>query len=299
MKALALRVKLQREYTICNIYISPTEQATTAQFQHLLDQLPQPFILIGDMNARSQSWGDSVLNSQGRVIEEVLFRTDCSLLNGNEPTHFHSQTASLSNIDLAIASGDALNSFTWKPCDDTYGSDHFPILLSELHPSTPALPNPTTKYNFDKADWNHFYCATSIHPDQYNSITEPDELMKTFNSLIINAALNTIPTTIPTHKYPVPWWNEDCKKAYKERKKARRRYQRTKSVADKIALNKTSAIARRTMRLARKSSWQDFISSISSETPIDRIWKKINKISQKSRRFTTPCIKVGCTNVLD
>ena len=99
---------------------------------------------------------------------------------------------------------------------------------------------------------------------------------------LLNAALNHIPQTNSiSGKYPVPWWNEECKAAHGARKIARRRYQRTKTLTDKIALNRASAVARRTKRTSRKQNWQDYVSSVNSETPIPKIWKKNPKNQTK------------------
>ena len=59
LEALAVRVKMSREYTICNIYISPTETLTKRSLEQLVNQLPHPFLLVGDFNARNPALGDS------------------------------------------------------------------------------------------------------------------------------------------------------------------------------------------------------------------------------------------------
>ena len=69
-----------------------------------------------------------------------------------------------------------------------------------------------------------------------------------------------------------------------------RKYRRTKSIADKTALNKATAIARRTKRQARKESWKHYVSSINAETPITKHWIKINKIKGKYRGHRAICL---------
>ena len=88
LEAHAVRINLGREYTICNIYISPTESLYVNDLINLTHQLPAPFFLAGDFNARSQDWGDSMRNSHGRKIQELLLSTDYVLLNTGQPTHF-------------------------------------------------------------------------------------------------------------------------------------------------------------------------------------------------------------------
>ena len=89
LEVLAIRINIGKEFTVCNIYISPTENVSTQQIRLLIDQLPTPFILLGDFNARSELWGEPLTNSRGRLIEDILATTDLSLLNDGSPTHYH------------------------------------------------------------------------------------------------------------------------------------------------------------------------------------------------------------------
>ena len=136
LEAIAIRIDIGKQYTVCNIYISPTEQISTNQIVHLINQLPAPFILLGDFNARSNYWGDSLTNSHGTQIENLLMTTEVCLLNSDAPTHFHVQTATETCIDLALVSSDIIHDFTWSPIDDLYNSDHYPIALTRISAET-------------------------------------------------------------------------------------------------------------------------------------------------------------------
>ena len=81
LEAIAIRANIGIDYTICNIYITPTESITKNDLQNLILQLPEPYLLVGDFNARNNMWGDTQENAHGRVIEELLLETDICLLN--------------------------------------------------------------------------------------------------------------------------------------------------------------------------------------------------------------------------
>ena len=89
--------------------------------------------------------GVTLTNSHGRVIQDFMPTTEFSLLSTNEPTHIHVQTGTLTNIDLAITSADVTD-FTWSPCDDQHGSDHFQSKFPK------SIINHDS-YEFHKADW--------------------------------------------------------------------------------------------------------------------------------------------------
>ena len=62
----------------------PTETLTKRSLEQLVNQLPHPFLLVGDFNARNPAWGDSLTNSHGRVIQDFILTTEFSLLNSNK-----------------------------------------------------------------------------------------------------------------------------------------------------------------------------------------------------------------------
>lgn len=290
LEAVAIRLQIQsKPYTVCNLYLSPTENVTGRQLQDLIAQLPRPFLVLGDFNARHPTWGDDTHNPRGRIVAEFLLTSDVCLLNTGHPTHFHVQTASLSCIDLSFSSPDCFTDFLWEREDDLYGSDHFPLLLT-CHRPAPPPEDQEPRYLFHRANWNLFRRLTRTPPDLSANDSAVADQLEAFLTYIHGAARLAIPMSVPGRGSPVPWWTAECARTHRVRKSARRRYQRTRSDIDRIALNRATAIARHTKRQARRQSWRDFVSSINSTTPISKVWKKISKISGKYRRDPIPCI---------
>jgi len=291
LEATANRIKLSREVTICNIYISPGENITRTALVGLLNQLPPPYIVLGDFNARHTLWGDSIINRHGGILEDMLLNTDVSLLNDGSATHFHVQTGTWSCIDLSICSPELLVDMDWSVMDDSCGSDHYPILIRESRQT--ATPN-ESKFNINRADWKLFKSLTIVTEEEYlNNDDSIDDLVEQFNALIYSAAEHSIPKTTPNSKHcPVPWWNRECQRTHDERKRARNRYQRTRAIPDKIALNRASAVARKTKREARRQSWREYVTKINENTPMSKVWKRIRKIKGKNSTGT-PCLRIN------
>ena len=127
-----------------------------------------------------------------------------------------------------------------------------------------------------------------------------EHLTDHFTRHIHAAALASIPRTSgKTLHRPLPWWNADCGLAKRNKKVAFRRYQRTKLPVDKIEYNRLKAIARRTYRHSMKQSWQSFVSTITTDTPMSKIWKKIAKIRGRWRGTSPPTLIDGDTIVVD
>ena len=56
LHASAATVILNKTFTICSIYLTPNKIITKAILENLIDQLPRPFLLVGDFNAHSPEW---------------------------------------------------------------------------------------------------------------------------------------------------------------------------------------------------------------------------------------------------
>ena len=148
LHAVAATVTVEKTFTICSIYLTPGETITKLNLQNLLNQLPRPFLLLGDFNAHSPVWGDSRRDGRGKLIESFLQDNDLILLNSKSPTFVHSAYNSTSAIDLAVASPAIALDLQWSVQDDLCGSDHFPIFLNSHAEDNTTHP----RYNFKKAN---------------------------------------------------------------------------------------------------------------------------------------------------
>ena len=144
---------------------------------------------------------------------------DLILLNTKSPTFLHSAYNSTSAIDLSVASPTIALDFQWSVHDDLCGSDHFPIFLTSHAEDNTTHP----RYNFKKANWNLFgdLCSRSIDL----KILESDCPVELFTEKITAAAREAIPPHRGGKNLPrVPWFNEECKQAILDRKRAQRKY---------------------------------------------------------------------------
>ena len=134
LQAVAVSISLNKTITLCSIYLPPSSAVDIKKLDNLVDQLPKPFILMGDFNSYHTLWGCTNTNDKGRNIEEFVTDHDLVLLNDKSSTYLHPATGSYSSLDLSICSPEVFPDFKWKVVDDLHGSDHFPIQVSEVGP---------------------------------------------------------------------------------------------------------------------------------------------------------------------
>lgn len=71
IQAVAIQLNFPHILTLCNIYL-PDINWTLNELQHLIRQLPSPFILLGDFNSHNILWGSISTDQSGRDIEQLI-----------------------------------------------------------------------------------------------------------------------------------------------------------------------------------------------------------------------------------
>lgn len=128
LEAVAVRVIIfGRLITICSLYIPPDHQLSTSEFESLVNELPEPFILVGDLNAHNKLWGSGRTDARGRLIEHFLVSSGACLFNKKQPTYYNITHNTYSHIDLAIGSAVLFPLVEWQVEKNPLGSDHFPV----------------------------------------------------------------------------------------------------------------------------------------------------------------------------
>ena len=88
LQACAIQIHIKKKITLCSLYLEPRleehlydssgnrRQLNLNDLQNLVDQLPPPFILIGDFNAKHHLWGSSSCDRWGYLIEQMIDNND-------------------------------------------------------------------------------------------------------------------------------------------------------------------------------------------------------------------------------
>jgi len=279
LQAQATLLTLDQTITICNIYLPPNINTDFIELDNLVQQLPSPYILLGDLNAHHPMWGCCHQNIKGNLVEQLLLNHSLVLLNNKQHTYVHPATGTTSALDLTFSTPALSLNYKWTPLEDLHGSDHFPILLT---PNTPCPDNKLPYWKLTKANWNSFKKQCSNLLQESTSFNTQDPILF-FTNTLISIANNTIPKTSTKNNKPnKPWINDDCKQAINERKSALRNLRHHPTITNLETLRIKRAKARRTIRTAKKNSWQSFVSKINKNTPMRKIWNMIHKIQGKN-----------------
>ena len=279
LQAVAVSVSLEKEITICSLYIPPNFTLHSQHLNSLLEQLPSPYLLVGDFNGHNMLWGCSKNNVRGKIIENFIEANDLCLMNDKSHTYLHPATGTFSSLDLSLCHPSLILDFDWYVCDDQHGSDHFPVVIEGKNPSTEDH-NP--KWKLNKANWEQFHllCEQDLSMDNFNNSSD---LVTDFTSSLMKISDKCIPKTSTNPKKSNPWYNNDCKNAVRQRKQALSKFCKYPTGANLKNVKIQRAKARRTIKSAKRNTWKSYVSKLNHKTPIKKVWDMIRKISGKSK----------------
>lgn len=135
---------------------------------------------------------------------------------------------------------------------------------------------------YKKTDWIKFrsLCPTHINLPHLDSLEETTTL---FCNKIINVAnICTPPHPATFRRKIVLWWNQECSLALCNRRKTLHLVKYNPTPENLINFCKMRGKAKWTFKKSRISSWENYVSKISPQTPAKQIWAMIRTLEKKS-----------------
>ena len=270
------------EVVIINFY-NPCTQITNEFLTSIINDCGPKFIFCGDFNSHNPIWGSNKTDKNGREVEQFLTDNNLVFLNDGTPTRQDPCTLLTSCIDLTIVTRNLSPKCNWSVNNLILSSDNFLVTIDiTFQKNNSTILNGTQfsqNWSYHKADWDKYKEILS------NTVFETfdnnaQKMYDNFINKIKEAADQSIPKTNPNnHPPPIPWWNDDCKLAIKDRNKAKRKATKSMMYDDLLDYKEKKRIAQKTVREARKQYWENYCSSLNRFTPSSDIWQKVKKIN--------------------
>lgn len=266
-----------------SLYIPNPSQPIIQEIDSILSTIPEPLVILGDFNCHNQLWGCYKNDPISYDLLDLLDHFNLCILNDGSPTHrvFPHQDPR-SALDLSLCSSSLASLLIWQILPSTYGSDHFPALISYPSKSTPVKKlSHLLKYNLRNPDWEKFSSST----DQFIktiSPASPDNPTSSYNNFV-NAIESAAKATFPLKKTgkkclaSPPWWDADCSDAIKNRKEAEKLYNEAMNVTNFLNYQKTAAKTKRALSDKKKQGWISFCQNLSPRTSPALVWKGIRR----------------------
>ena len=254
-----------------------------------LDTLKVPdedFLIVGDFNSRSQSWGYDDIDKRGEEVEAWQDDHRLILINdpADTPTFYSGRWHTTTTPDLALCTGN-LHPFTKREvCKQLGGSDHRPVVIT-IEGMQQENKAKHARWNYKKANWGLFAIRTNeltkdLDVDGHN----PNNVVKEWTNSIIKAAKETIPRGVtPNYK---PYWDEELRKLHEDVTAARDEAEKDKSTEKHIYYQKCKAKYLKKKLENKRCAWRQKTSNLDMNNS-SKLWKLIKSLNDEGGASNT------------
>ena len=252
-----------------SIYI-PRANCETEEIEAILDR-SNPYLLGGDFNGHHPLWEpNATVNKAGKSVYEALINDQdaCLITPPNLGTRLDPVSGKASTIDLTITAASIATSATIT-LGPYMGSDHLPIITT-LNASVVHYASRPIAWAINEEMWPAWNKRLEelLTSQNFFDITDPATATTVFTNGL--EASNeqffrrTNPSCRASHTGPArPWWDEECKTAAKEARRAFREWRDSPiSTTKREEWRKAEARKRRTIITSKKNAWSTFIANL-------------------------------------
>ena len=273
-----------RKVTIISVYLPNDEwNSTFNKLEEVIKNTEGKIILTGDLNAKHSEWFETRTNTRGNRIVQLSDEFNLTIIDRNKPTHYNKRNKTHHHIDVTMVSSDFADQFIWDTEDSLYGSDHYPVKITDLEANGTEMTRKSLKYHY--ADWKKF--SEVVETEIANETKCDTELFEIEMQRRFHVATEKyIPCDTITYKKPPKyWWNNECKQAKQKVKQIENRRKR-RPWDVRIIREKEAAEYEYTeiINKAKEDSWKCFTEQLQIGTPASIMWKKIKEFRGKYKQ---------------
>lgn len=242
------------------------------------------FLMAGDFNSRSQSWGYNNLDRRGEEVESWQDENHLILVNDptDTPTFYSRRWKSTTTPDLAFCTDDIHSKISRTVEEQLGGSDHRPVVLTISGERT-TQQKYQARWNYKKAKWGLFAIRT-------NELTKNlkvrgrniNNAVKDFNNGILQAAGECIPRG--ARQDYIPYWTDELQRAHDTLTDARREAENHPSQENHIKLQESKAKYLKIKLESKRRSWREKTAGLNMEKDTTKLWKLTQALNDERNR---------------
>ena len=282
-----------RPLTIVSLYNPSHERIDTQTIDTILTDSS---VIVGDLNCRHTSWGDTSSNLGGRHLFDFVITSNINTTFHTEITHIHQAPPyTESKIDIALwrSNHRYIRNITPFALDDI-GSDHFPILFKL--DSNLSKPKSTKKIPlYQNYDWTKANEKISNIITQDLTIDGIDSILKNLETIVTDI-INEIPhKTIYTSNQGL---SKEIRDKLTEKKNLSKTWKKYHNPRDKRLLNKLNKDIKDMIKTSESQKTRKHINNIESKNS-SKYWKSFDHLFRKRKAQTISQIKDPNTGIME
>lgn len=282
-----------RRLKIVSIYSPPRRSGSFTEasfwnsiFHSFLDD--SDLLICGDLNGHHTLWSshpDLIPDIEGKKIERASDSAHLVCLNTGEDTWRSEDLSMGSAIDVAFVSRSIAPNADWTLLDSTFGSDHFPAIISLDEVSSAKIPC-RPSFATGRVDWSLFqekftqyYQGRNANSDY--DIYSYDDFISCIYSALGDAGGRRRDNKKFFARTPTIWWDDECSTLIAEKRASFSTFKRAPSISNYNNYKKTSAVTKKRLLQIKKQKFRDFCASLNPDMDIANIWFHIRAFKRK------------------
>ena len=286
LELVEIKIKIEKKDCIIISYYNPPDQEPSMALFSALSRGPQEYLICGDLNSKSESFGCQSSNKNGKILENIIINNNCLIINEKAITFHRTYNNYADLLDLFICSpmfASFLNEYNVLECQEL-GSDHIPIqAIFNVKPlKCEQLKQNEMRFDFKRADWSKFKqeIENKLRNSKINTSLKAENI-ESINKFMLTTIIQSAIESIPQFKFKTNGQTlpNDILKIIKERRLVRAEIRKHNRQEDKTTYNKLKKQITTEISKLRDQAWQNFIQKCNRNPLSSRpFWQKINKI---------------------
>jgi hypothetical protein len=243
---------------ICSCYAPP--RWTIEEFERMLDNMSDallgksPIVIGGDLNAWAEEWNSRYTNVRGQSVLEALGKLNILTANqGDSSTFWFNGRQSI--VDVTFCSPSLINDMNWRVDDAYTASDHYAIRYTIGRKQSSS----SSRFRTGKGSrWKLEHLNKSLLEDSFGIMAAGDRTLSGPQlTKILSAACDVaMPRGSNSRSWrkPVYWWCDEIATLRANCLKLRRKAQRSRSEAERVARRELHKVARTELKSAIRAS---------------------------------------------
>ena len=295
------------EYLSILTYYAPPSTSISKEFIKKAFSASKNLILLGDLNAHHSSWHSVQNNQSGIILDEILNSTECTNINYDLPTYQPTHRPDYyAVLDFVICSDSIASNIINFKVTDLFRSDHLTLEFDVQLKPTCGAPNSKVEKTIHTTNWDQYQInlleAKFERPGELETKIDIDKAADTFVDIIraaIRSASKSKTIRVNPNKFIIlPSHIVD---SIKNKRKARRKYQKTHNSADKTEFNRVSSETKQLIEEHKRNTWKLFCNSLNFHSISDaKLWRKLDSIDsvKQQQHQKVPILKQN-NNLID
>ena len=274
--------------SIAAIYCPPRYKMRYEEYLKFLRTLGYHFILY--FNAKNTYWGSRMTRTEGRELYKAAKMLKCEFHSTGKPTYWPTDANKVPDLlDFFILKGISSNYISMEDCFDL-SSDHSPIILTLSE--TIITKQKTQRLTNKNTDWNGYRIELEQQINLRIPLKNKEQLdieTENFTNIMQQAAWNNTPEMkvgIKGSNYP-----KEIREMLSEKRKARRKWQHSRSPENKNILNRISQRLKRTIQELKNETVGNYLKGLSNEKSTEYSLWRATKYLKKTNSHSPPIKK--------